>query len=121
MAIHKTGATIAVGKILRQAFDRRARNAGFIKRRGVAADDVRRRRVRPASTPSFSSAAATSATCRCRLRCAISVLARTAVAMMPNGRRSSPSLHDECDRSDNDEKDQNRDDAASPAQQAYRC
>ena len=43
MAIQKTGATIAVGEILRQAFDRRARDAGLVELVGVAADDLRHR------------------------------------------------------------------------------
>ena len=43
MAIQKAGATIAVGEILRQAFDRRARDAGLVELFGIAADDMRDR------------------------------------------------------------------------------
>ena len=47
----------AVGEILRKAFDRRARDAGLVERRGIASDDVRyrargRRRGRRVSSAS---------------------------------------------------------------------
>ena len=45
--------------------------------------------LRPASRSCRSSAEATLATYRCRLRCAMSALASTATGTMPNGRRSN--------------------------------
>ena len=52
----------AVGEVLRQALDRRARDAGLIERLGIAADDLRRPPRGAASMPSRSSAVATRAT-----------------------------------------------------------
>ena len=104
MASHNTGATMRVGKILGEAFDRRAGDAGLrraprYRGRRCAIPRRGRRRGRP-----LSSALATFATCRCRLRCAIKVLASKRGGDDAERQPQQLVLDSECDRSDDAEK-----------------
>ena len=83
------GRNDAIGKIFRQAFDRCPCNARLVER-PVSRPTICDTASRAASRPPLSSASATRATCSCRLRCAINVLAANATPIRPNGSSRRP-------------------------------
>ena len=109
-----------IGEILGKAFDRRAGDAGFVERCGIAADDVRYCGAAGGEVVGFErdgdigdvpvQAALRDQAC----------WPAAAMTKMPNGRRKSSRCTTKAIDPDNAEEDQNRDDAAGAGAGALR-